>query len=149
MPTLAVGVGAVLLIIFLIAMAIINGFAPSTPTQRLSLPTSGANTPQATPTIFVTLVPTSTPTPSNIWAVSEIIGKENINGYNGLVISLRNISTGEIKRAQCQQPRWKVPELGHQYRLINTFSSQGVEYWLYIPIEGVEDTTFQRFAPIP
>lgn len=85
-----------------------------------------------------------TPIPSDQWRVKEVLGKQNINGYNALVIVFENVSSLETKMGQCQQPVWPVPEVGHLYRLVNTYTT----YWLFIPIEGV-DSTFQRFAPLP
>ena len=151
---LAVAAAIVLFVFGLIAMVVIGSFGSANTTASLPYPTIlstsvGSNsrlTIDQTPTPVVTTTPTPIP---NIWEVAEIFEIENINGYNGLVISLRNIYTGETKRAQCQQAHWDRPELGHQYRLVNTFTGHGVEYWLFIPIEGVEDSAFQRFAPIP
>ena len=103
------------------------------PTQALLTPTVRLSTP--------TVVPVSAP--SNLWTVKNILGKQTINGFTSLIIEFENTTSKELKKGQCQQPGWEAPEIGHIYTLNNTFS----DYWLFIPIEGIE-SELQRFALI-
>lgn len=154
-PYVILGVGAAiaLLIVFLVAMAAIGGLTPSTAAQRSAAPSTDIPVVLATPTVIATItqafIPTSTPIPSDIWEVSEILGKKNINGYNALVVVFRNVVSGETKQAQCQSPRDPAPKVGDTYQYLNTYSS----IWLYVPYDNVAkrvlvESKLQRFAPI-
>lgn len=100
-----------------------------------------------TPTSSATASPTRTPvpTPSREWRVVENSDQVKIGKYYYAIVTFENLTTGEKKKGQCQQPAWRKPEIGHLYILANTYA----DYWLFIPVEGVEDQTLQRFAPFP
>jgi hypothetical protein len=63
-----------------------------------------------------------------------------IGGYVYAIVTFENLGNHERKRGQCQQPLWDLPEIGHVYTLNNTYEN----FWLFIPIEGVEDQKYQR-----
>lgn len=63
----------------------------------------------------LTPMPTSTVVPGNLWVVSQLLGKQNVNGYTGLVVEFKNLSTGETKKGQCQSPHDPAPVVGDIY----------------------------------
>lgn len=101
----------------------------------------------ATPQL-ATPIPVSTAAASNQWRVIDNSETVKMNGYVYAVVTFQNVTTMEIQKGQCQQPKWKIPEKDHLYLLVNTFHGPTVDYWLFVPIEGVDDNTYQRFSPI-
>lgn len=103
---------------------------------------------QPTATLMLAPVTATAPITSNQWRVIENSETIKIKGFVYAVVTFQNVSTMETRKGQCQQPKWSLPEKGHLYTLVNTFNAPNADYWLFIPIEGVSDTTYQRFAPI-
>lgn len=140
------GLTIILILLLIAILVIIRSIKNSSfvSDQNFSLPTQ-ALLFTATPPVGLstpTIIPVSTP--SNLWSVKNILGKQTINGFTSLIIEFENTTSKELRKGQCQQPRWDAPEIGHIYTLNNTFS----DYWLFIPIEGIE-SELQRFALIP
>ncbi len=112
-----IGLIVLAIILGLIAIGVINSVFPSVSSvERASMPillsTTTADPMRQAPSATPTYIPTTTPTPSNLWKVLEIVGKETVNGRNGLVVNFVNTSTGEIKKGQCQSPRDPSPNVG-------------------------------------
>lgn len=108
----------------------------------LATPTAfGEARVMATPALVQTPMPTTIS--SAEWKVSKILEPVKIGQFTYAIVEFKNIGNGETKTGQCQQPGWPMPEIGHIYRLTNTYR----DYWLFIPIEGIE-SEYQRFAPL-
>lgn len=127
-PSILIGILAIVGIIILgyLAFVLIQALAfPASSAQYVApVPTMLATTTvdntrqmQSTTEMAPTLtpIPTSTPVPSNLWVVSQLLGKQNINGYNSLVVEFKNTATGEIKKGLCQSPHDPAPVVGDIY----------------------------------
>ena len=139
----------IILILLLVAILVIirtiknNSFVSDESSPSFLVQSTQALLFTATPTVLSTPTLVLVSTPSNLWTVKNILGKQTINGFTSLIIEFENTTSKELKKGQCQQPGWEAPEIGHIYTLNNTFS----DYWLFIPIEGIE-SELQRFALI-